>query len=755
MMRSEKYSLIIGLIILLAVFAMPGVTASDSTQSGYITVGLAPVAQFNAQYPAYSTVPTLVSFIDSSLGSTPMTYQWDFGDGATSTDQNPVHSYLQRGTYTVTFTVKNAYGTSTAIKKDYIVIGMVPRADFVANPTSGNAPQNVAFTDKSTGIITSWNWDFGDGTSSTVQNPTHTYWSAGVYTVILTASNDFGSSYSTKNQYVTISGNLVSKFSADPATGKAPLGVLFTDRSLGSPTAWKWDFADGSTSALQYPSHTFTTAGLYKVKLTVTRGTDTDTSTQTLNVGGVPQVDFVATPRLVSTGDAIQFTDNSTNSPTSWTWNFGDTAASAEQNPSHSYQLKGIYTVSLTARNTNGMATETKTNYINVGIPPTADFIPVIAPYVIGKVPMPVSFIDKSTGLPTSWKWDFGDGSTSADPNPSHVYQKEGLYTVTLTVKNNFGTDTMVKKDIISVGNGGAVDFTTRSTTVGVGWVVSFKDLSTIEPTQWSWTFGDGTTGSGQNPDHTYHKTGVYDVSLTASSPTITGSITKKQYITVLNIPRADFIADKTRGSAPMAVMFTDKSSNVPTSWKWDFGDGATSTDKNPSHTYTTLGSYSVTLTASNVNGQDSTTKANYIVTTLAPVAAFSADRRMGNAPFLVQFTDQSTNSPTSWKWNFGDGSSSSDQNPRHIYQFEGSYNVSLTATNQYGSDTSFKAGTTAAPTVSITATPTKVSTTAAPTTAATVAATTIPTTQAPLPAAVSIIASVIAVLAIVYTKLK
>ena len=507
------------------------------------------------------------------------------------------------------------------------------------------------------------------------------------------------------------------------------------------------------TSTVQNPSHTFKTAGLYKVTLTVTRGTDTDSSTQTLNVGGVPQVDFVGNPRSVSTGDLVQFTDTSLNSPTSWAWNFGDTATSTIAESQPFIPGKGYLYGYPHSTEYQRDGTETKNGYINVGIPPTADFIPVIAPYVMGKVPMSVNFIDKSTGLPTSWNWDFGDGSTSADQNPSHVYQTKGIYTVSLTVKNNFGTDTMVKKGIISVGNGGAADFSASATTVGVGWVVSFTDLSTFAPTQWNWDFGDGITGSGPKPDHTYHKTGVYDVSLTASSPYITDSVTKKQYITVLNIPRADFVADKTRGGAPMAVTFTDKSSNGPTSWKWDFGDGATSTDQNPSHTYTTLGSYTVTLTASNVNGQDSTTKINYIITTLAPVAAFSADRRIGNAPFLVQFTDLSSNNPTSWKWNFGDSATSTEQNPRHIYQAEGSYNVSLTVTNQYGSDTSYKSGI-SAPT--ITAAPTTVSVTAAPTTAATVVATTIPmTTQAPMPAAVSVVASVIAVLAIVSAKRK
>ncbi|MGA2122471.1 MAG: PKD domain-containing protein [Methanoregula sp.] len=753
MMRSSKYFLFAGLIVLLLAL-LPGVSAADTaTQSGYITVGLAPVAQFDAHY-AFSTIPTKVEFVDNSLGSTPMTWQWDFGDGATSAEQNPSHMYIQRGTFTVTLTVKNAYGSSTAIKKDYITIGMGPKADFVANPTSGDVPLNVGFTDQSTGQITSWSWDFGDGKGSTEQNPVHTYWTGGVYNVILTVSNDYGSSDATKTRYITVVGELVSKFAADPSSGKAPLAVTFTDRSIGSPTAWQWDFADGSTSTVQNPTHTFASSGSYDVKLTITRGTDTATSTQTVNVGGVPNADFAGAPTQVNTNENVQFTDKSSNSPTAWSWDFGDTATSTDQNPSHAYQLKGIYTVSLTARNDNGKDTETKTSYINVGLSPKAEFIPIIVPYEQNKVPMIVNFVDQSTNIPTSWSWDFGDGATSSERNPTHIYQKEGTYTVTLTVKNYFGADTMVRKDLITVGGGVAVDFVADRTTVGVGRIVTFTDLSSNNPTEWVWSFGDGATGTGSNPDHVYRATGVYDVTLTASNPSLTNSRTKNQYITVMSIPKADFVADKTRGGAPMAVTFTDKSLNGPTAWKWDFGDGSAATDQNPTHTYTTLGTYTVSLTASNKDGQDTASKTNYILTTLAPVADFKADRQVGKAPFIVEFTDLSSNSPTAWAWSFGDGTTSSEQNPRHIYLREGSYDVSLTATNQYGSDTMFKTGTSAQVTVS-TPVPTNVPATQSPTAVMTTAPTAIPTTQASLPAVVSVIASVIAVLAIVVAHRK
>jgi len=708
----------VGILVLLLALMMPGTTAASANQPGYIVVGVAPIAQFDAHY-AFATVPTKVNFVDNSMGSTPLAYQWDFGDGSTSTEQNPSHMYTLRGMYTVKLTVTNQFGSSTEIKKDYVSIGMGPKAEFAASPVSGNIPLSVQFTDKSQGQVATWQWDFGDGKRSSAKDPVHTYWTAGVYNVILTVSNEYDSFDAIKTNFITVVGPLTSKFTPNTNSGKAPLPVTFTDRSIGSPTSWNWDFGDGTTSTVQNPTHTFTSGGAFDVKLTVARGVTTDTSTQVVNVGGVPVADFAGAPKSVNVGETVAFTDKSSNSPNQWLWDFGDTKTMTTQNPSYAYQLKGIYTVSLTASNNNGKDTETKTSYINVGMGPKADFRPVIVPSQMYDVPLNVMFVDQSTGLPTSWLWNFGDEQTSTEQNPAHIYSKEGTYTVTLTAKNQFGQNTKVMTDLINVGKGPAVDFTADKTTVGVGRYVTFTDLSSNSPTNWVWEFGDGSIGTSAKPDHVYQKTGVYDVTLTASNPSVTNSRTKNQYITVLNIPRSDFVADKTRGGAPMTVRFTDKSLGEPTSWNWDFGDGATSTEKNPAHTYTSLGSYTVALTVSNTNGKDTTSKGGYIVTTLAPVANFMVDQRLGKAPFIVQFKDLSTNNPTSWSWQFGDGTSSSEQNPRHIYPQIGAYDVRLTVSNDYGSDTAYKTGsavetpaTTVQQTMIVTAAPTVVKTT-------------------------------------------
>jgi len=222
---------------------------------------------------------------------------------------------------------------------------------------------------------------------------------------------------------------------------------------------------------------------------------------------------------------------------------------------------------------------------------------------------------------------------------------------------------------------------------------VQFSDKSTGSPTSWKWNFGDGKTSISKNPAYTYAKAGKYTVSLTVKNAAGTNTKTIKNYITVKTTPVkpvAAFYASPTSGNAPLKVTFTDKSTGSPTSWKWSFGDGKTSTSKSPTYTYSKAGKYTVSLTVKNAAGSSSKTIKNYIVvnTLKAPVAAFYASPRSGKAPLKVQFTDKSANSPTSWKWNFGDKTYSTAKNPVHKYSKAGKYTVSLTVKNAKGSNT-------------------------------------------------------------------
>jgi len=162
-----------------------------------------PQAGFNAE-PRTGQAPLIVRFMDASSGS-PTSWLWNFGDGETSTEQNPVHEYKNSGIYTVALTVRNQYGTGQKVEKDYIKAGTAPEAQFAVVPTEGEAPLVVQFTDLSKGIPTTFSWDFGDGTGSIVQNPIHTYSREGEYTVSLTVSNQFGSNTRIQSGAVKVS----------------------------------------------------------------------------------------------------------------------------------------------------------------------------------------------------------------------------------------------------------------------------------------------------------------------------------------------------------------------------------------------------------------------------------------------------------------------------------------------------------------------------------------------------------------------
>ena len=285
-----------------------------------------------------------------------------------------------------------------------------------------------------------------------------------------------------------------------------------------------------------------------------------------------------------------------------------------------------------------------------------------------GYAPLSVQFTDLSKNA-TKWNWNFGDGTNSTQRNPMHTYSTDSNYTVTITVSNVNGT--AAKSSYIAVSNGAnapVAAFSASTTSGNVSLNVSFTDKSTGSPTSWKWYFGDGTNSTEQNPVHTYSKAGIYAVSVTANNAGGSGSVTKYSYITVsngVNSPVAAFSASTTSGNAPLNVSFTDKSTGSPTSWKWYFGDGTNSTDQNPVHTYSKAGRYAVSVTANNVGGSGSVTKYSYITVSNgvnSPVAAFSASTTSGNAPLNVSFTDKSTGSPTSWKWYFGDGTNSTDQ---------------------------------------------------------------------------------------------
>ncbi len=337
-----------------------------------------------------------------------------------------------------------------------------PIADFTATPTTVYVGETVSFTDMSTNNPTSWNWSFSGGTptSSTTQNPQVVYNSPGTYNVSLTVSNAFGTDTKTKIKYITVLALPVpvADFTATPTTIYAGETVNFTDLSTNNPTSWNWSFSGGTptSSTTQNPQVIYNSPGTYNVSLTVSNAFGTDTKTKikyiTVLALPVPVADFTATPTTVYAGETVNFTDLSTNNPTSWNWSFsgGTPTSSTTQNPQIVYNSPGTYNVSLTVSNAFGTDTKTKTDYIHVSTPSIVNFTADQTIINQGEV---VHFSDLSTGNPYFWLWEFQGGTPAINyqQNPTIIFKTPGTFTVKLTVSYANGQASLTREDYITV----------------------------------------------------------------------------------------------------------------------------------------------------------------------------------------------------------------------------------------------------------------------------------------------------------------
>jgi len=235
-----------------------------------IPLNQTPLIPYFTGTPTTGTAPLKVQFNDTSTGPHDQ-WEWDFGDGNTSSEQNPLYIYHDSGSYSVTLNVSQAGGESVStIREGYITVSVIPSippvANFSGNPTSGIAPLTVTFIDSTANSPNSWNWSFGDDSveNITEQNPVHTYTNPGNYTVSLNATNAAGLNVTTQINYITITEaqlEPVANFSGTPTSGAPPLTVQFNDTSTGfvNPITYFWDFGDGSNSTERNPLHTYIT----------------------------------------------------------------------------------------------------------------------------------------------------------------------------------------------------------------------------------------------------------------------------------------------------------------------------------------------------------------------------------------------------------------------------------------------------------------------------------------------------------------
>lgn len=596
-----------------------------------------------------------------------------------------------------------------------------PESAFEGTPVSGEAPLTVLFNDQSEAgstNITEWQWDFGDGATSLLRNPSHIYTAPGSYTVSLTVTTSVGTHTALRRDYIRVIEKTKVDFTGTPLSGGAPLTVAFTDTSEpGSEpiTSWAWNFGDRSPiGAEQSPTHVYTAPGLYTVSLTVTTaaGSDQETKVQYINIAGAPVADFTSDLSSGAAPLTVKFTDASatgTATVLAYTWEFGDGGTSAERNPTHTYLASGLYAVSLTVQTTAGTDKVTRAQYIRVEQGPAAAFSGLPRS---GPAPLSVVFTDESipgTQAITRRQWDFGDGGLlSTLTNPTRVYTAPGRYDVSLRVTSTAGTDTEVKPAYVTVTPG--VTFSASPSTGKGSVAVQFTDQSALGgfPAQaYAWSFGDGGASTVQNPTHTYGAPGVYDVSLAITTELGESVLARPGLVAVR--PDTEFSAAPATGAPPLTVTFKDETlagAVALTGWRWNFGDGGSSTEQHPTHAYTLPGRYTVALQTTTTLGVDSEQKTGLVE--VKPVVDFAVDADSGQGTLVATFADTSITGNLNvlgWHWDFGDGASSTAPSPTHTYSAMGTYDVALTITTVLGDERVSKPGfITVAPRVDFTA---------------------------------------------------
>lgn len=637
---------------------------------------------------------TTVRFRNTTTPS-PTTNRWTLPDGSTTTGTDASFYFATPGTYNVTLTSGRPGCTGTVTKA--ITVHPRPVATFTATPlTSCTAPFNVRFTPTFT-TGARYLWTFGDGTTSTEPSPLHTYNNFGRFDVRLRVENASGCfDEVTMNDYIIAEQPRAIVIPSDPE-GCLPHTSSFRANLLtaGTITAYQWDLGDGTTSTAPEPSHTYTTEGVFTVRVRLTINGNCQVDAQaTVRAGRIPVVNFDATPKAPCQRDPVQFTNLSIPRGTEWEWTLPDDGGVVlrAENPAYVFRNIGRHDVTLTVSNYGCRRTLMKPDFVTI-LPPVADF--TMANPCSDK--MRVTFTDNSDfgpipGTPRFWRWDFGDGNTSTQQSPTHVYAATGSYNVRLVVSDgNCESEMTQVVDIIDERP--RIQSSAAEVCAANALIFSRDNVDPANIVRWEWNWGDGTYApvGGNNIAKTFARPGRYTVQLTVWDRNNCPSTSNVLDIQV-NGATADFAVTGRRCEGDEQA-FNDASTSwhgyTIDRWTWNFGDGTpdetvTTRPLDYKHAFTTGGTYNVTLQV--------TDRAGCVTSISRPVEVIDLDADFNAAPVACLntghvFRNRSTGTSNSftYAWNFGDNTTSTETSPTKAFAAPGTYNVSLTVTDNEG----------------------------------------------------------------------
>ncbi|MEX0406578.1 PKD domain-containing protein [Aquibium sp. LZ166] len=698
-----------------------GLSNDTASAERVIRVNEPPVAEAG---PDQSVTASVVEFDasasrddDGSIAS----YMWDFGDGDTGSGERVSHTYRAPGTYRVRLSIADDSGTirNDAADEMTVVVNAMPVADagfdMVAAPGDTLTFDGRRSADPD-GAITRYQWDFRDGTKAEGDVVTHAFAKPGIYTVELTVTDDSGHENATDFSQIRVTVNQAPVASAGPDIRVAP-GEAFSlsgERSSdsdGEIVAWRWD-VNGTETVLEGDriEHRFDEPGVYTMTLTVTddssAGNRTAQDDVTIRVNHAPVAEagrdiFSETLRVVLDASASADADND---GLAYRWDLGDGNFAEGPMVEHTYATGGVYPVLLTVDDGSDLSNARHSDAMTVRINRAPQAIAGDNRQAcVGDVVVfdGSSSTDPDNGL-LRYSWDFDDGGTSDIVNPTKTFAEPGTYSVRLKVTDESGLangshadETLMTVLPAPVANAGEDIKVCANTTVRFDGRKS-TDIDGVV-NRFSWDFGDGQTGGGDQPEHAYTDPGTYRVTLQIEgdnlglcSPVSSDDL----QVTVLSAPRAVIAAQKA-AAVGEEVVFDGQPSFIDggqvTGHEWDFGDGSTGSGAIVRHAFAEPGVYRVQLKA--LSGQDASGCASadaiHLVTVNAAPTAVVAGNGAVEVDQPLELSAAGSRDPdggiAEYRWDFGDGGTAAGVEVRHIWREPGRYRASLTVSDGTG----------------------------------------------------------------------
>ncbi len=658
--------------------------------------------------------PHAISFNGSGSTGDITSYAWTFGDNGTGSGSQVSHSYTTPGTYTATLVATGPAGTSQdSVTVTVSTPPVAPSAVISSSSLTGDAPLTVSFNGSgSTGDITSYSWTFGDNSSGSGSQISHSYTTPGTHTATLTTTGPAGTSQDSVTVTVSTPPEPPSAaISSSSLTGDVPLTVSFNGSgSTGDITSYSWTFGDNGSGSGSQVSHSYTTPGTHTATLTTTgpSGTSQDsvtvtvtepeTATYSLHLQWSIPVEtggkVLAGYRLYKEGVQICSTDipTATNMDCSFesaegTFAFTLTSIYTDDSES-SHSTPYTFTLSPTAE--PGLVAEITTTPVSLS----------------GVVPFQVTLdAAGSSGDIVSYQWDFGDNTSGEGLQTSHTFNEVGTYNAILIVTSSSGAISQSSVTITTTSTPvpPIAQIATTSLTGDAPLTVSFNGTGSTGETTYLWSFGDGDSSTISQPTHIFSLAGTYTTSLMVTS---SQGLTDQKTVTVTvnattppNTPPNAVISSSTAvGEAPFAINFDGSGSNDAegdiATYIWSFGDGATATGVSAAYTYTDPGSYTATLTVTDSQSESDIITTPVIITepttpNETPVAHVTPSITTGSIPLEVTFSGEASSDPENgsmnYSWNFGDGSTSQGVTTAHTFTTVGTFTVTLTVTDDGG----------------------------------------------------------------------